>query len=26
MILEGGEQIPFRDLLSLSGECLPDNE
>ena len=26
MILEGGEQIPFRDLLSLSGECLSDNE
>ena len=26
MILEGGEQIPFRDLLSLSGECLPDNK
>ena len=26
MILQGGEQIPFRDLLSLSGECLPDNE
>ena len=26
IILEGGEQIPFRDLLSLSGECLSDNE
>ena len=26
VILEGGEQIPFRDLLSLSGECLSDNE
>ena len=26
VILEGGEQIPFRDLLSLSGECLPDNK
>ena len=26
VILEGGEQIPFRDLLSLSGECLSVNE